>query len=117
MQATAHKFKEKNLNVFYVNAKSFTNHVVDAIRNGNMQDFRKAYRNLDVLIIDDIQIFSKKFATQEEIFHTFNTLHSNNKTIILSSNVPVNMLDDIEPRLISRFEWGISSIIKTSKFL
>ncbi|NGX33401.1 MAG: hypothetical protein K1060chlam4_01466, partial [Candidatus Anoxychlamydiales bacterium] len=112
LQATAHKFKEKNLNVFYVNAKSFTNHVVDAIRNGNMQDFRKAYRNLDVLIIDDIQIFSKKFATQEEIFHTFNTLHSNNKTIILSSNVPVNMLDDIEPRLISRFEWGISLFLE-----
>jgi len=112
LQATAHKFKEKNLNVFYVNAKSFTNHVVDAIRNSNMQDFRKAYRNLDVLIIDDIQIFSKKFATQEEFFHTFNTLHSNNKTIILSSNVPVNMLDDIESRLISRFEWGITLFLE-----
>ncbi|NGX34593.1 MAG: Chromosomal replication initiator protein DnaA [Candidatus Anoxychlamydiales bacterium] len=112
LQATAHKFKEKNLNVFYVNAQSFTNHVVDAIRNGAMQDFRKAYRSLDVLIIDDIQIFSKKFATQEEFFHTFNTLHSNAKTIILSSNLPVNMLDDIESRLISRFEWGISLFLE-----
>ncbi len=112
LQACAHKFKEKNLKVFYVNAQSFTNHVVDAIRNANMQEFRKTYRNLDVLIVDDIQIFSKKFATQEEFFHTFNTLHSNNKPIILSSNTPVNMLDDIESRLISRFEWGISLFLE-----
>jgi len=112
LQATAQKFKEKNLNVFYVNAQSFTDHVVDAIRNSNMQDFRKTYRNLDVLIVDDIQIFSKKFATQEEFFHTFNTLHSTGKTIILSSNVSINMLEDIEPRLISRFEWGISLFLE-----
>lgn len=112
LQALAHKFKERKLNIFYVNAQNFTNHVVEAIRNSNMQEFRKAYRNLDVLIVDDIQIFSKKYATQEEFFHTFNTLHSNNKTIILSSNTPANMLDNIESRLISRFEWGISLFLE-----
>lgn len=108
LQACYHKFKERNLNVFYVNAQSFTNHVVEAIRNGAMQDFRKTYRNLDVLIIDDIHIFSKKYATQEEFFHTFNTLHTEGKTIIISANVPTNSMHDIESRLISRFEWGIS---------
>lgn len=108
LQACAHKFKERNLNVFFVNAQTFTDHVVEAIRNGGMQDFRKTYRNLDVLIIDDIHIFSKKFATQEEFFHTFNTLHTEGKIIIISGNVPTNAMSDIESRLISRFDWGIS---------
>ncbi len=108
LQACAHKYKERKLNVFYVNAQSFTNHVVEAIRNGSMQDFRKTYRNLDVLIIDDIHIFSKKYATQEEFFHTFNTLHTQGKTIIISANIATNSMHDIESRLISRFEWGIT---------
>jgi chromosomal replication initiator protein len=108
LQACAHKYKEKKLNVFFANAQTFTDHVVEAIRNGTMQDFRKTYRNLDVLIIDDIHILSKKYATQEEFFNTFNTLHSTNKTIILSANTPTNSMQDIESRLISRFEWGIT---------
>jgi len=112
LQACAHKLKEKNLNTFFVNAQTFTNHVVDAIRKSKMQDFRKTYRNLDALIIDDIQIFSKKYATQEEFFHTFNTLHSKEKIIIISSNVHPNSLHDIESRLISRFEWGLSLFIE-----
>ncbi|NGX62644.1 MAG: Chromosomal replication initiator protein DnaA [Candidatus Anoxychlamydiales bacterium] len=115
LQALAHKFTERNLNVFYVSAKTFTNHVVDAIRNSAMAEFRKTYRNLDVLIVDDAQIFSKKLATQEEFFHTFNTLHSMGKPIILSANSAPNMLDDIEPRLTSRFEWGISLYLEKLK--
>jgi len=108
LQACAHKFKERNMKVFYVNAQTFTNHVVEAIRNGAMQGFRKTYRNLDALIIDDIHIFSRKYATQEEFFHTFNTLHTEGKTIIISANIPTNLMHDIESRLLSRFEWGIS---------
>jgi len=108
LQACAKKFKERDLNVFYVNAQSFTDHVVGAIRNSSMQDFRQTYRNLDVLIIDDIHIFAKKYATQEEFFHTFNTLHTDGKTIIISANVAANSMHDVESRLISRFEWGIS---------
>ncbi|MBI5346580.1 MAG: chromosomal replication initiator protein DnaA [Chlamydiae bacterium] len=107
LMGVAKALLEKGLNVFYVNAQSFTNHVVEAIRVGLMQDFRNTYRALDALIIDDIHIFAKKNATQEELFHTFNTLHSKGSKIILSSNVPTNQLSLIEPRLISRFEWGI----------
>ncbi|NGX56033.1 MAG: Chromosomal replication initiator protein DnaA [Candidatus Anoxychlamydiales bacterium] len=100
--------KEKKVKVFFVNASSFTKHVVDAIRFGKMQEFRNEYRNIDVLIIDDIHILSNKNATQEEFFHTFNTLHTLNKTIVLSSNQPSSKLEGIAPRLTSRFDWGIS---------
>jgi chromosomal replication initiator protein len=72
-----------------------------------MQAFRRAYRNVDALLIDDIEIFSRKGATQEELFHTFNTLHVENKQIVLSASCPPQDLKFIEPRLISRFEWGI----------
>ncbi|NGX28534.1 MAG: Chromosomal replication initiator protein DnaA [Candidatus Anoxychlamydiales bacterium] len=112
LQACAQLFIERNLKTFFVNAQTFTSHVVDAIRKGSMQEFRKTYRNLDVLIIDDIQILANKFATQEEFFHTFNTLHSENKTILISSNVAPNAMDNIESRLISRFEWGISLFLE-----
>lgn len=94
--------------VFFVKAETFTEHVVQAIRLGQMQAFRKIYRDIDVLIIDDIHIFSRKNATQEEFFHTFNTLHTSGRLILLSANVPPAQLSEIEPRLISRFEWGIA---------
>jgi chromosomal replication initiator protein len=94
--------------VFFVQASTFTEHVVQAIRLGMMQEFRKIYRDIDVLIVDNIQIFSKKAATQEEFFHTFNTLHTQGKTILLSADVAPSQLKEIEPRLMSRFEWGIS---------
>lgn len=94
--------------VFFVKAETFTGHVVQAIRLGQMQEFRKVYRDIDVLIIDDIHIFSRKNATQEEFFHTFNTLHTSGRLILISANVPPMQLSEIEPRLISRFEWGIS---------
>ncbi|MBS0625966.1 MAG: ATP-binding protein [Verrucomicrobia bacterium] len=107
LTATAHELK-KDMRVFYVKAETFTEHVVQAIRLGKMQEFRHAYREIDVLIIDDIHIFSRKNATQEEFFHTFNTLHTLGQQIILSANVAPSQLIDIEPRLISRFEWGIT---------
>lgn len=91
----------------YVRAETFTNHVVSAIRLGEMSLFRQTYRNSEILLIDDVQIFSKKGATQEELFHTFNTLHVDGKQIILSANCAPRDLQMIEPRLVSRFEWGI----------
>jgi len=99
---------KKGKRVFYVHAETFTGHVVQAIRLGNMQEFRKVYRDIDVLIVDGIHIFSRKNATQEEFFHTFNTLHTLGRIILLSADVAPSSLKEIEPRLISRFEWGIS---------
>lgn len=108
LMAVAHALKKNGANVIFCRARTFTDHVVSAIRAGEMGTFRQAYRNSDVLIIDDIHVFSRKGATQEEFFHTFNTLHVAGKQIILSANCAPNELQYIEPRLISRFEWGIS---------
>ncbi len=108
LMATATALKEKELKTFYVSAQSFTDHVVQAIRLGHMKYFRQTYRQIDVLLVDDVDIFSNKNATQEEFFHTFNTLHTNSCQIILASDLPPTQLTGIEPRLISRFDWGIS---------
>lgn len=108
LNAAAITMQLRGFSVFYVHADTFTEHVVRAIRAGQMQKFRSAYRHVDVLVIDDVQNFSRKNATQEELFHTFNTLHTAGKPIILSSNVNPRQLEGIEERLISRFEWGIT---------
>jgi chromosomal replication initiator protein len=107
LMSTAHALEQKGLRVLYCRAETFTEHVVSAIRLGEMSVFRESYRNIDVLIIDDIQVLSKKGATQEELFHTFNTLHLENKQMILSANCAPAELQHIEPRLVSRFEWGV----------
>ena len=107
LMATANFFKAKGISCFYVRAETFTEHVVAAIRNGAMQKFRDIYRNHDVLLIDDLHVISGRSATQEEFFHTFNTLHTAGKQIILSANLPPSRLIEIEPRLTSRFEWGL----------
>lgn len=107
MMAAASALKQLGKRVIYVRADTFTEHVVGAIRSGEMQAFRKTYRNIDALLIDDIEVFSRKGATQEELFHTFNALHVVNKQIILSAGLPPQELKFIEPRLVSRFEWGI----------
>lgn len=114
MIALAQTLSNRGLKVFYVRAETFTGHVVSAIRLGKMQEFRAAYRHVDVLMIDDIQIFSRKNATQEELFHTFNTLHTEGKQIVLSSNLAPRFLDNIEERLISRFEWGLTLPLEKS---
>lgn len=107
LMALANCLQKKGIKTIYTRAETFTEHVVSAIRAGEMQTFRKAYRTSEVLLVDDIQIFSRKGATQEEFFHTFNTLHMENKQIILTANCSPQDLKLIEPRLISRFEWGI----------
>lgn len=107
LMATAHLLRQRGIKVLFSRAQAFTDHVVSAIRAGEMSLFRQAYRNSDVLIIDDIHVFSRKGATQEEFFHTFNTLHVAGKQIVLSANCAPGDLQYIEPRLVSRFEWGI----------
>lgn len=107
LMATAAALKSNGISVVYSRAQTFTDHVVGSIRQGEMSNFRHTYRNSDVLIIDDVHLFSKKGATQEEFFHTFNTLHIAGKQIILSASCAPSELKEIEPRLVSRFEWGI----------
>lgn len=97
----------KGVRTLYVRTETFTEHVIKAIRAGEMHTFRQAYRNIDLLAIDDIHLLARKGATQEELFHTFNTLHTAGKQILLSASVPPAELQHIEPRLVSRFEWGI----------
>ncbi len=107
LMACASLLQKQGLSVLYIRAETFTEHVVAAIRNGAMQEFRKAYRHVDVLLIDDVHIFARRGATQEEFFHTFNSLHSSGRQIFLTANAPPQLLEAIEPRLVSRFEWGI----------
>jgi chromosomal replication initiator protein len=111
MMATAHTLHSLNKKVLYVKGETFTHHVVQAIRLGLMQDFRRFYRGIDVLLVDGVEIFSHKVATQEEFFHTFNSLHVGAKAIIVSARVAPKDLKGIEPRLISRFEWGLLALI------
>lgn len=113
LMSLAYALRLKGLKCHYVRAETFTDHVVSAIRAGEMSLFRQAYRNIDVLIVDGVHVFSRKGATQEEFFHTFNTLHLAGKQIILSANCSPQELQLIEPRLVSRFEWGIVLPLKT----
>ncbi len=104
------KFPEKK--IAYVTSENFTNDFVSAIRNDKVQDFSRLYRNFDVLMVDDIQFFADKGKTQEEFFHTFNTLHQLGKQIVLTSDRPPKELKQVEERLISRFQWGLVTDIQ-----
>jgi chromosomal replication initiator protein len=108
LMATAKELQKKGLDVLFVKTETFTEHVVSAIKSAKMAEFREAYRKVDVLIVDDVHLLSNKKATQEEFFHSFNSLHLSNKQIILSANSSPQDLKEIEPRLVSRFEWGIT---------
>ena len=114
MQAVGNSVRENRLSerVLYVSSEKFAIDFVNAIQNGKIQEFSSFYRSIDVLIIDDIQFFSGKEKTQEEIFHIFNTLHQSNKQIILSADRPIKDIKGIEDRLISRFNWGLSADIQ-----
>ena len=97
----------RSTNVLYVTSERFTNEFIDAIKNNKMEPFRNKYRNIDVLLIDDIQFIAGKERIQEEFFHTFNTLYEDKKQIILSSDRPPRDIQLLEDRLKSRFEWGL----------
>lgn len=107
LMAATNSLIQKGHQTLYVSGERFTQHVVEAIRLGSMQEFRKFYRSLDILIVDGVEIFSNKAATQEEFFHTFNSFHIQGKPIILGSKSAPKDLKEIEARLISRFEWGL----------
>ncbi|MBC8043125.1 MAG: chromosomal replication initiator protein DnaA [Rhizobacter sp.] len=102
--------------VLYVSSEKFAIEFVNAIQNGRIADFSAFYRNIDLLIIDDIQFFAGKEKTQEEIFHIFNTLHQANKQIVLSCDRPIKELKGLEERLLSRFQWGLSADVQAPDY-
>jgi chromosomal replication initiator protein len=114
MQAIGHSImKEKPyMKVLYITTEQFLNEFIHAISTNTLPSFKMKYRDVDILLIDDIQFIEKKEQTQEEFFHTFNTLHNNKKQIIISSDRPPKDLSTLEVRLRTRFEWGLITDIQ-----
>jgi len=114
MHAIGHSIRERNqhLRVAYITSEKFMNELINAIRFDKTPAFRDKYRSIDVLLMDDVQFMAGKERTQEEFFHTFNTLHNNQKQIVISSDCPPREIPTLEERLHSRFEWGLIADIE-----
>ncbi|MFA5115139.1 MAG: chromosomal replication initiator protein DnaA [Candidatus Omnitrophota bacterium] len=119
MQAICHFAKDNNpakLKIFYTTSERFTNELIDAIQHHSTNAFRQKYRNVDILVIDDIHFIAGKESTQEEFFHTFNALYDAHKQIIVSSDRPPKEISNLQDRLISRFSWGLTTDIQPPDF-
>jgi len=107
LQAIGNELSKTTNKILYTTSENFTNNYVNAVRSGQGKEFKNAYRNIDLLLVDDVQFMGGKDGTQEEFFHTFNELHNNNKQIVMTSDRPPKSIPAIENRLISRFESGM----------
>ena len=118
MQAICHfvRAKDKNAKIAYLPSERFTNELIDAIQNRTTAKFRQRYRNVDILVIDDVHFIAGKEATQEEFFHTFNTLYDNHKQIVVSSDRNPKEISRLEERLVSRFAWGLICDVQPPDF-
>jgi len=114
LQAITHEAQRKNpaLKICYLSSEQFTNELINSIRHHSSEIFRQKYRHVDILLIDDIHFIAGKMSTQEEFFHTFNTLHDHHKQIIICSDRPPKEIANLEERLVSRFAWGLITDIQ-----
>jgi chromosomal replication initiator protein len=116
LHAIGHSGETSGLNVLYTTSEKFTNEIINAIRFQKTEEFRSKYRQIDILLVDDIQFIAGKESTEEEFFHTFNTLHIANKQIVVTSDRPPKAINSLQDRLRSRFEWGLLADVQPPEY-